>query len=94
MIRTPPKKISNSTSRVSCKDSCADEGFPFYGLEWSIKCYCGGKQTTNVTKGDFLEGIQEYKLAEATEACGMPCPAGDDPEDTCGGAGAIEIWEV
>lgn len=81
---------SETLSRESCKTTCAAAGFPFYGLEWSILCYCGGKQTT---KAMFIDGIAAYKLADATEACSMPCPVGDTG-DTCGGSGAIEIWEV
>ncbi|CAM9665667.1 unnamed protein product [Pylaiella littoralis] len=91
LLRGGSKVDSKSLSRASCKEACAKDDFPFYGLEWSILCYCGGKHTT---KAKFLEGIQEYQLAEATEACSMPCPAGDDPEDTCGGPGTIEVWEV
>lgn len=81
---------SETLSRASCKATCEEAGFPFYGLEWSILCYCGGRETN---KTNFVEGIAEYKLADATEACSMPCPSGDIG-DTCGGSGAIEIWVV
>eukprot|EP00752_Nemacystus_decipiens_P008859 g7905.t1 len=81
---------SENLSRGSCKAECEKDGFPFYGLEWSILCYCGGTQTR---KDDFIDGIAEFRLADATMACSMPCPVGD-AADTCGGSGAIEIWEV
>lgn len=90
MVRRASPPLSETLSRESCKTACADAGFPFYGLEWSILCYCGGKETT---KARFIEGLEEYKLADATEACSMPCPVGETG-DTCGGSGAIEIWEV
>ncbi|CAN0484313.1 unnamed protein product, partial [Ectocarpus sp. 12 AP-2014] len=74
---------SEALSRTSCKEACEEGGFPFYGLEWSIICFCGGNKTT---KAKFIEGIEAYRLADDTGACDMPCPG--NGEDTCGGYGA------
>lgn len=84
-----PATNSEALSRTSCKEACGKGGFPFYGLEWSIVCLCGGNKTT---KANFIDGIEAYRLADDTGACDMPCPG--NREDTCGGHGAIEIWEV
>lgn len=52
-------------------------------------CFCGGKETT---KAKYLEGLDQFVLGEETNACSMPCPG--NVGETCGGANAIEVWEV
>lgn len=81
--------VDRDLTRSSCQELCASEEYPFYGLEWSIRCTCGGKETS---KDKFIEGVAEFKLNEVTEACEMPC-AGDETE-SCGGQEAFEIWET
>ncbi|CAM9354384.1 unnamed protein product, partial [Hapterophycus canaliculatus] len=80
---------SGSLSRETCRDACVTDGFPFFGLEWSIFCHCGGR---GITKAEFIEGVKDFQLADDTDECNMPCPG--NKEDNCGGPGAIEIWEV
>ena len=81
---------SGSLAREDCKELCGGHGFPFYGLGWSIVCYCGGKETTK-SKLSFIEMLNEYQVDD--ELCDLPCP-GADTVDTCGGKGFIEIGEV
>ncbi|CAM9623568.1 unnamed protein product, partial [Scytosiphon promiscuus] len=89
LLKGGKRADSDSLSRESCRDACESDGFPFYGLEWSIFCHCGGR---GVTKTNFMEGVREFQLAEDTDECDMPCPG--DKEENCGGPGAIQIWEV
>ena len=86
---TTPIGLGSDLTRSSCQTLCAEEDYPFYGMEWSIRCACGGKETT---KDKFIEGVAEFKLNEVAEACDMPC-AGDETE-TCGGQEAFAIWET
>lgn len=74
---------------ASCKSLCDEKDFPFYGLEWSIMCFCGGKETAKVK---FIEGIDKFKLGNNASACDMPCPR--SASETCGGQSALEIWEI
>ncbi len=84
---TPPLK-SDSLNRESCKKACGSKGFPFFGLEWSIVCYCGGKEAGKET---FIDMLDKYRVDD--ESCGLPCPK-PGVGDTCGGSGFIEIGEV
>ena len=62
-----------------CKDFCAGEGvFTAYGVEFGKECYCGAVPPASA------------KIDEA--ACDLPC--GGDNTQTCGGADAINVFEV
>ena len=78
LLDGPTMKSGGMTPEM-CKDFCADEGdFPAYGVEFGKECYCGALPPASA------------KIDEA--ACDVPC--GGDTTQTCGGADAINVFEV
>ncbi|EFQ28557.1 WSC domain-containing protein [Colletotrichum graminicola] len=61
----------------SCLQACADDGYPFAGLEYGGECYCG------VVMGN-------YTKPAAKEECNTLCNG--DKTKTCGGAARVEIF--
>ncbi|KAJ0161065.1 putative fungistatic metabolite [Colletotrichum tanaceti] len=60
-----------------CLQACADDGYPFAGVEFGGECYCG------VVMGNYTQPA-------TTDKCNVPCK-GDDTKN-CGGAGYVEIY--
>ncbi|CAM9363879.1 unnamed protein product [Ectocarpus fasciculatus] len=61
-----------------CGLLCDIEGFSFYGLQYSIQCWCGDHNTEYSANGDGV--------------CDMPC--GGDAYDMCGGSYSMDIYSV
>ncbi|GJC95339.1 WSC domain-containing protein [Colletotrichum higginsianum] len=60
-----------------CLQACADDGYPFAGVEYGGECYCG------VVMGNYTQPATSDK-------CNVPCK-GDNTKN-CGGAGHVEIY--
>lgn len=80
---------STSMTKLACRTFCKHGGYPFYGLEWSLMCLCGGEGTD---QNLFLEDLKDFKLDERLNACDMPCSG--NVTETCGGENTAEIWQV
>uniref|UniRef100_A0A8W8I6X5 WSC domain-containing protein n=1 Tax=Magallana gigas TaxID=29159 RepID=A0A8W8I6X5_MAGGI len=68
--RTLNEKMASSTTMTvdSCRKTCTDLKFKYYGVEWSSQCFCGN-QLLNVRKmreGDCLKPC----AGDRTQACG------------------------
>ncbi|GJC86646.1 putative fungistatic metabolite [Colletotrichum liriopes] len=61
----------------SCLKACADDGYPFAGVEFGGECYCG------VVMGN-------YTKPATMDNCNTPCKG--DSTKNCGGAGYVEIF--
>lgn len=73
-----------------CYTLCKGQGFAFYGVEWSIMCFCGGSDETRSVILDDVTQLQE-------EECYLRCPGNiGDVKYTmkCGGQSAIQVWEI
>ncbi|TQN64654.1 WSC domain-containing protein [Colletotrichum shisoi] len=60
-----------------CLQACADDGYPFAGVEYGGECYCG------VVMGNYTQPATSDK-------CNVPCTG--DKTKNCGGAGHVEIY--
>jgi len=81
-IRALPKDtyISfNGMTTVSCQDFCTSRSYPLSGTEYSSECYCGTTFSPNTTLA-----------TPSINACNMPCSGA--PSETCGGPGALSVW--
>ncbi|KAK2050561.1 WSC-domain-containing protein [Colletotrichum somersetense] len=68
---------SDTMTPSTCLQACADDGYPFAGLEYGGECYCG------VVMGN-------YTKPAAKDECNTPCNG--DNTKTCGGAARVEIF--
>ncbi|KAK2004859.1 WSC domain-containing protein [Colletotrichum falcatum] len=68
---------SDTMTPSSCLQACADDGYPFAGLEYGGECYCG------VVMGN-------YTKSAAQEECNVPCKG--DSTKMCGGAARVEVF--
>ncbi|WYZ40440.1 hypothetical protein EsH8_IV_000781 [Colletotrichum jinshuiense] len=68
---------SNTMTPSLCLQACADDGYPFAGLEYGGECYCG------VVMGNYTQSTTMDK-------CSTPCNG--DSTKKCGGAGTVEIY--
>ncbi|KAK1983745.1 WSC domain-containing protein [Colletotrichum cereale] len=69
--------VFDTMTPSSCLKACADDGYPFAGLEFGGECYCG------VVMGNYTQPA-------AKEDCNVPCKG--DSTKTCGGTGRVEIF--
>lgn len=61
-----------------CADYCLNEGFVWFGLEYSSECYCGAALS------------EESTAAEETD-CAMPCSG--DATEVCGGPNRVSVYQ-
>ncbi|KAK4097460.1 WSC-domain-containing protein [Parathielavia hyrcaniae] len=61
-----------------CANYCLNNGFPWFGLEYSAECYCGTELNVNST------------LA-LDEDCNMACTG--DSSEVCGGSNRLSVWQ-
>ncbi|RDB18582.1 hypothetical protein Hypma_000329 [Hypsizygus marmoreus] len=67
----------SSTNTVeTCLDACSAAGYPLGGVEFGSECFCGNAILYN------------YGLSES--GCSFSCSG--NPDEICGGAGAINIY--
>lgn len=72
--------ISDSQMTLEfCKDYCVDQnGYPFWGVEWGVECFCGWRRGETTSRaGNEAE-------------CDMACAG--DPTQTCGGDRRINVF--
>ncbi|CAM9941086.1 unnamed protein product [Sphacelaria rigidula] len=74
-VFTGPKVLGQPDMTIeACAEFC--EGWTYFGLEWSEKCFCG------------LATDDPSALGTAT--CDMPCSG--DSSQTCGGSLALSVY--
>ncbi|KAF4457530.1 hypothetical protein F53441_580 [Fusarium austroafricanum] len=75
---TWPMDVDSSTmTPTTCLTACADQGFPFAGLEYGGECYCGNVLANDTTKADAGD-------------CNVPCNG--DKNLLCGGASRLSVY--
>lgn len=68
---------SSTLTIESCQDYCTGKGFPLSGMEFSTECYCGFALENGATIG-------------GATGCVMAC--GGNPNEICGGSGALSVY--
>ncbi|PCD38152.1 hypothetical protein AU210_006635 [Fusarium oxysporum f. sp. radicis-cucumerinum] len=75
---TWPMDIDGSQmTPTSCLTACADQGFPFAGLEYGGECYCGNVLANDTVKADVGD-------------CNVPCNG--DKTLLCGGPSRLSVY--
>lgn len=69
---------SQDLTAEGCAATCASSGYKFFGLQYSIECWCGND-------GGSHGAIDE-------EECLFPCSG--DPSTACGGGFAISLYLI
>jgi hypothetical protein len=62
----------------ACGDYCLNEGFTWFGLEYTAECYCGS-------------GLSEESVSAEDTDCAMPCSGASG--EVCGGPNRISVYQ-
>ncbi|EPS35670.1 hypothetical protein H072_10940 [Dactylellina haptotyla CBS 200.50] len=74
--------MGNVNNPQECMQHCANNGYPYSGVEYGIQCFCGGKLRTDLVAQGANDGW-------CTSHCGV---AGKLVRRTCGGNYAISVF--